>query len=164
MSEDAIHLLAREHALASWAAVALLLATAWVTVARPRRRGLVLAVSASTAVALAISGALGLMLEGAYRARLRQPLFARAPKLGWLFERKEHLAFGAIALGFCGLSSLLGAALVVSRARRAAKEREALEALAEELARVGRLGWVVSALLGVASAVASALVARQAQL
>lgn len=164
MSEDAIHLLAREHALASWAAVAGLLATAWMMAARPHRRELVLAVSASTAVALAISGALGSMLEGAYRARLRQPLFTRAPKLGWLFERKEHLAFGAIALGFCGLSSLLVAALVASRARRAAKEREALEALAEELARAGRLGWVVSALLGVAAAVASALVAREARL
>jgi hypothetical protein len=41
-------------------------------------------------------------MYGAYRDRLRQAIFANAPSIGYLFERKEHLAFGAISLAWVG--------------------------------------------------------------
>ncbi len=62
---------------------------------------------AHLSVALAVAmvtlvGALGISLYGAYRDTLRQGIFTHAPALGYLFERKEHLAFGAILLSWAG--------------------------------------------------------------
>ena len=68
-----------------------------------RRRGR----KAHLAVALATGGAtavvaLGGWLYVAYRERLKPLLFQTAPDVGWMFERKEHLAFGALALAWAG--------------------------------------------------------------
>jgi hypothetical protein len=44
----------------------------------------------------------GVIIYPAYRDRLRQSLFQQAPRIGYLFERKEHLAFGALLLAWAG--------------------------------------------------------------
>jgi len=59
--------------------------------------------SVALAVTLAtLAGAIGASLYPSYRERLRQPIFAHAAVVGYLFERKEHLAFGAILLAWVG--------------------------------------------------------------
>ena len=45
-----------------------------------------------------LAAAAGVVLYPQYRATLRQPIFAGAPVLGYLFERKEHIAFAAVLL------------------------------------------------------------------
>lgn len=50
---------------------------------------------------LAVS--LGIWLYGPYRARIKRTIFLTMEPLGWMFERKEHLAFGALALAWVGL-------------------------------------------------------------
>ena len=69
---------------------------------------------ADLSVALAVSivtlvGGLGVAMYGDYRDRLRQPIFQHAPAIGYLFERKEHLAFGAILLAWAGAVAYVGA-------------------------------------------------------
>ena len=54
-------------------------------------------------------GGLGVAMYGDYRDRLRQPIFQHAPAIGYLFERKEHLAFGAILLAWAGAVAYLAA-------------------------------------------------------
>jgi len=66
----------------------------------------------SVALAVGVStlaAALGVWLYGPYRAQLRQPIFAFAPSVGYLFERKEHLAFAAVVLGWAGGTAYFGA-------------------------------------------------------
>ena len=48
------------------------------------------------------SGLLGAWIYPEYRARLKQALFVQAPTVGWVFERKEHLAVGAIGFAWIG--------------------------------------------------------------
>ena len=42
------------------------------------------------------AGALGAALYPRYREIIKPVLFAESPHIGWAFERKEHLAIGAI--------------------------------------------------------------------
>src|ERR1700749_2784290 len=57
--------------------------------------------SVGLAVAMAtLAGAMGASLYPSYRERLRPGIFAGAPFIGYLFERKEHLAFGAVLLAW----------------------------------------------------------------
>ena len=49
-----------------------------------------------------VAGALGVLLYPEYTARVKQQIFLHAPAMGYLFERKEHLAFGAIVLTWAG--------------------------------------------------------------
>jgi hypothetical protein len=65
-------------------------------------------VALSVAVAT-LAGALGVTLYGPYRDHLRQPIFVHAPTVGYLFERKEHLAFAAILLSWTGAITYAGA-------------------------------------------------------
>ena len=45
---------------------------------------------------------MGVWLYPLYRQRVKRPIFETAPAVGWLFERKEHLAFGALLLAWAG--------------------------------------------------------------
>jgi len=56
-----------------------------------------------------VAGALGVALYGPYRDMLKQPIFASAPAVGYIFERKEHLAFGAILFAWAGTVAYVGA-------------------------------------------------------
>jgi hypothetical protein len=104
--------------------------------------------SVALAVALAtLAGGIGASLYPAYRERLRQPIFAQAPSVGYLFERKEHLAFGAILLAWTG-----AVAYVAAQRYGDAVGRDALR-------KAAHWAFVASALLGVATALLGTIVA-----
>ncbi len=92
-------LLARVHGHLGWLAVAALAHPAYL-LRTPGRRARV-AVLASTSLVV-LAAVLGGVVYGPYRERVRAPLFAERPAVGWLFERKEHLAFGAVCLAIVG--------------------------------------------------------------
>ena len=56
---------------------------------------------------VSLDATLGFLLYPEYRARIRQHLFLEAPRIAWLFERKEHLAFGALALAWAGAAAYI---------------------------------------------------------
>ena len=86
------------HGHLGWMSVAVLIHPAIVLWRKPRADWAVgLALAFTTAV-----GGIGVWLYSAYRDRLKQALFIASPRVGFLFERKEHLAFGAIALAWVG--------------------------------------------------------------
>lgn len=90
-----------------------------------RRRGRRAHVSVALAVALpSVVSALGAWLYVEYRVRLRPLIFQETPHVGWMFERKEHLAFGAL-----GLAWLAGIAYAASW-RAEEPTRAALQRLA----------------------------------
>lgn len=158
MSLDAIRALERAHGILAWlATAAIVLAFLALLRARAHLRLALLLGLLATALAT-ITGALGLQLDDPYRSRLRQKLFVKSASLGWLFERKEHFAFGAILLAFAGIASL-GAAWAIGARRSAASA----EPLTRELRRGATAAWAASALLAIAASVASAVVARHAR-
>jgi hypothetical protein len=102
------------HGHLGWLAV-LALAHPAVLLRNHRRRAhlsVVLAVGVST-----LAAGLGVSIYGPYRERLRQPIFASARSLGYLFERKEHLAFAAVLLGWVGAATYFGALPAASDVR-----------------------------------------------
>ena len=147
MGLAALRSIARLHAWVAWLATA---ALAIAAVAHARGRRGATAVGAIAAVLVLATSALGLAMHDGYRARLRQKLFLASMTLGWLFERKQHLAFGA-------------ALLAVSAATTSIAERRAADgSLARELRRAALIGWIASATLAIAASCASAIVARRA--
>jgi hypothetical protein len=87
------------HGHLGWLA-ALALAHPAILLRRSQRRA---HLSVGLAVALVtLAGTVGVALYGEYREKLRQPIFAQAPSIGYLFERKEHLAFGAVLFAWAG--------------------------------------------------------------
>ncbi len=99
MSLVVLRVLERIHGHLGLLSVAALLHPA-VLLRNPRRRA---RLSASLAAAFPLATALlGASLYPEYRSRIKQHLFIDAPRIGWLFERKEHLAVGAVALAIAG--------------------------------------------------------------
>lgn len=86
-------------------------------VLRSRTRRAHLAVAASTALVTA-AAALGAILYVDYRERLKQGIFLTAPAIGLLFERKEHLAFGAVVLAWAGAAAYAAAPRAAEPTRR----------------------------------------------
>lgn len=151
MSVEALRAIERAHAILAWLATLALVLSALASLRRgPARRGL-LGAGALASALLLITGALGALLDEGYRGRLRQRLFLASPTLGWLFERKLHLAFGAILLAISALSALL-----------ALRRDDAAGPRARSLARAVTLALGASALLALFASVASTLVARRA--
>jgi hypothetical protein len=108
MTPDVVRRLILVHGIVAWIDALLLLAVA-ILLLRERwpdkpwfRR---LAITA-TLGAIA-SFASGLALEMHYRLHVRQRLFVASKSLGWLFERKMHLAFGVFLFATMGLFTLL---------------------------------------------------------
>lgn len=127
-----LHGLAQAHAGISWAAV-LVLGVSIVGVGR-RIRG------AKIGVAVAVGLGAGAFATGAtlhmpFQGKLRQRLFLASNALGWLFERKEHAAFGAIVLLACAGCAMGAEALAEGRDGAVAKafRRAAIGALAGAL-------------------------------
>lgn len=103
MTPEALRSLARVHGVLAWVSVAAL-AIAVVAVWRRRASGALLgALAAGIGAATFATGA---ALHGPFQAKLRQRLFLASAALGWLFERKEHAVFGALALSICGALAL----------------------------------------------------------
>jgi hypothetical protein len=149
MSPATLQLIARAHAVIAWIATAEL-ALALPLLIRARQRRVTLAISIAAALTITLTGALGVLLEATYRSRIRQRLFVESPALGWLFERKEHLAFGAILLAWAALSTLVAARISRDPAR------------ASDLHAAARVAGIASAALALAASVMAALVARRA--
>lgn len=149
MSHATLHLVAQAHAVAAWLATAAL-AAALLLVLRARRARLTAAVSAAAALLITIAAGLGVLLDAPYRARLRQRLFVSAPDLGWLFERKEHVAFAAVVLAWCALAALASGRLARDPERKG------------DLDRAARLAAVAAVALALAASVMAAIVARRA--
>jgi hypothetical protein len=94
-----LRVLERVHGHLGWLAVAALLHPA-VLLRRPKRRAR-LSVSLATGLVV-VTALLGGYVYPEYRVRLKHSIFVEAPRLGWMFERKEHLAVGAVAFTLAG--------------------------------------------------------------
>jgi hypothetical protein len=99
-----LRLLERVHGHLGWLSVGALLHPAILL--RQRRRRARLSVSLATGFVV-VTALLGAYIYPSYRDRIKQHLFIEAPKLGWMFERKEHLAVGAVAFALVGCVSHL---------------------------------------------------------
>jgi hypothetical protein len=87
------------HGHLAWLSIAALLHPA-ILLRNPKRRArLAVALTTSFVVMTALLGA---YIYPDYRARIKQHIFIELPKLGWMFERKEHLAVGVVALALVG--------------------------------------------------------------
>ena len=150
MSVAELRALERLHAVIAWLATAGLLWAAWASV----RRRLPAGGAAAAAALVVLAGLLGAALEEGFRARVRHKLFLAAPALGWLFERKVHVAFGAVLLGV--------AAWALTAALRRIEPRADEADVARELRRGAAIAWTAAAVLALLASVASAIVARRA--
>jgi uncharacterized membrane protein len=120
---------------------------------RDRRAHLSVALSVGLTT---LAGALGASLYPSYRERLRPRIFAQAPAVGYLFERKEHLAFGAIAFAWAGALVYAAAALRVSNAS------DAEPGVRDALRKAAHWSFVASAVLAALTAVLGTCVASYA--
>ena len=116
MSQATLRLLEHVHGHLGWLAAAVLVHPA--VVLRDRRRRAHLAVALATG-GVTVGAALGLLLYVWWRELLKQQVFFEAPAIGLLFERKEHLAFGAVVLAWAGAAAYFAA----PRASGATRER-----------------------------------------
>jgi hypothetical protein len=73
-----------------------------------RNRGGAWAVGLSTTLVTAVAS-LGVWLYPFYTEQLKQRIFQTGPRIGWLFERKEHLAFGAVMFTWAGAAAYVAA-------------------------------------------------------
>jgi hypothetical protein len=143
---DPLRLQEHIHGHLGWLAAAALVHPA-IVLRRAKRK-------AHLAVGLAVGlvttvGALGVALYPAYRDDLRQPIFAHAPFYGYLFERKEHLAFGAILLSWAG-----GILYAADAARLRAEG-----AVVGPLRRASHIAFIAAAALAVVAACLGTVVA-----
>lgn len=143
---DPVRLLEHVHGHLGWLAVAAMIHPAIVLRLRARAD---LAVGLATAFATG-TAAIGVVLYPAYRDRIKQSIFIASPKVGLLFERKEHLAFGAVLLAWAG------ALAYVAYRRRGAGEPELPR---ESLRRASQVSFTLSALLAAIAATLGTVVA-----
>ncbi|MEA2751608.1 MAG: hypothetical protein QOI41_5751 [Myxococcales bacterium] len=104
---EATRLMEHVHGHLGWLAAATLVHPAIVLRSRTRRAHY--AVGLSTGFVTVAAG-IGVWLYEAYRERLKQGIFMHAPSIGLLFERKEHLAVGAVLLAWAGAAAYFAAA------------------------------------------------------
>src|SRR6185503_3034161 len=103
--------------------------------------------SAALVTAAACGGA---WIYGPYGERLKQQIFLHAPTVGWLFERKEHLAFAAVALTWTGVCAYAAARRLAPCAN---------DALRDTLRVVAFRAYVAAATLTAVTAVFGTIVA-----
>ncbi len=144
MAFDPVRLVEHVHGHVGWLGAVALIHPAIVLRSRTRRAHL--AVALSTAIVTVAAGG-GLWLYVFYRERLKQEVFVHAPAIGLLFERKEHLAFGAVMFAWAG------AAAYVAAWRATGKTRERLRAIAHQSFRVSASLAVFVAIVGTVVAV-----------
>lgn len=149
MTIEPLKLLAEFHGHLGWLAAAALLHPAILLGRRDVRNpnsklGLTLSLATAFVTAAAISGAL---IYDSYRQRIRPHLFHESPTIGWMFERKEHLALGAAVLAWAGVLAAVAA------------RREKSDDVGRKLARGSRLAFVVASALASVSAILGTWVA-----
>ena len=103
---DSLRLEEHLHGHIGWLAAIALIHPA-VVLRRTERRAH-LAVGLSVGI-VTLAGGLGAAIYGDYRDKLRQSIFQQARVVGYLFERKEHLAFGAVLLAWAGAIAYVAA-------------------------------------------------------
>lgn len=157
MTSQGLHALAMVHGALAWCGIVALIASISLfgverrgggAISGSRRRAaswLLFVGIASTAFAFAT----GAMLHAPFQSRLRQRLFLASSTLGWLFERKEHVAFGALAL--------MGIATCAAIGEKVARGVE--DGVAREMRRVMRIA-IVGAILFEAFAIFVSYAAR----
>jgi len=104
---DPLRIAERVHGHLGWLAAIALVHPA-ILLRHPKRKAhlsVALAVGMVTAV---FTG--GCLIYPAYREKLRQHIFIEGRSIGFLFERKEHLAFGALLLAWAGALAYFAAA------------------------------------------------------
>jgi len=141
MSDLLVRLLEHVHGHVGWLS-ALALAHPALLLRRPRRNVFGVAIVATLLVTA--TAALGALLYPGYRAGVKPVLMAATPAIGALFERKEHLGVGALALAWTGL-----AALALAHRRDAA---------AAELGRLAFVAYSGAAFMAVVAAGAGLIV------
>ncbi len=99
MSTLLLRALEHVHGHLGWLSVVALLHPA-IFLRNPKRRAPLSALLSTGLVV--VTALLGATIYPAYRDQLKQHIFRDAPKIGWLFERKEHLAVGAVAFALVG--------------------------------------------------------------
>ena len=119
---NVLRLVEHVHGHLGWLAVAALLHPA-ILLRDPKRRAPLSVIFATSFVI--VTGAMGAWLYPAYRLRLKQALFVESPALGWCFERKEHLAVGALAFAIIGCVAHLSTRYVAEETTRASLARAA---------------------------------------
>jgi hypothetical protein len=121
MGLESWRVLQHVHGHLGWLAAAALVHPAFLLRDPARRADRAVGASALLVTAAA---ALGAWLYVGYREHLKRSIFVESPAMGLLFERKEHLAFGAVMLAWAGSAAYVGAR------RAAGATREHLRALA----------------------------------
>lgn len=116
MKVETLRLLEHVHGHLGWLVAAALIHPAIIL--RRRRRRAVLSVTLAAGLAT-LAGALGAFIYPAYSKLVRRAVYAASMRHGLLFERKEHLAFAAIALAWAGCLLHLSARNNEPRARAA---------------------------------------------
>jgi hypothetical protein len=106
MSLEVLRVLERIHGHLGWLAAIALIHPA-VLLRNPRRRARLSAVLATATTTLTV--ALGAFIYGDYSRLLRREIYLASMRHGFLFERKEHLAFAAVGLAWAGCALHLGA-------------------------------------------------------
>ncbi len=143
MTFDIVRVGEHVHGHLGWLAAAALVHPA-ILLRHPRRKAHIAVTFA--ALVPTVAGGLGMWVYGPYRDRIKQGIFVDARWVGLLFERKEHLAFGAILLAWA-------AAVAYVLAMRAEEpSRESLRTFAHR-------AFAASAALAVAVAVLGTMVA-----
>jgi hypothetical protein len=116
MMLDPVRMIEHLHGHMGWLAAAALVHPA-ILLRNPARRAH-LAVGLGTAL-VSVASLGGAWLYVSYTERLRQGIFATAPAFGLAFERKEHLAFGAVVLAWAGAAAYFAAPRATEATRRA---------------------------------------------
>jgi hypothetical protein len=104
-----------------------------------------LAVAFAVGVATLAAG-LGVAMYDAYREKLRQPIFVDSVAVGYLFERKEHLAVGVVGFAWTGAITYVAASFADA-------------ALSRAFRKAAHLAFVVAATLAVVTAALGTIVA-----
>ncbi len=141
---DPVRLTEHIHGHLGWLAAAALVHPAIVLRNRMRRAHLAVCLSLGL---VTLVGAMGAWLYPHYTGKLKQGIFLHAPTIGFLFERKEHLAFAAIGLAWAGAIAYAVAPRVKEEKTRLALRTAAFRA------------FVVAAVLAIATATLGTIVA-----
>ena len=140
---DPVRIQEHVHGHIGWLAAIAMIHPAIVLRRTKRRAHLAVGLAAGVAT---LAGGLGAYIYGDYRDRLRQHIFQHAPFVGYLFERKEHLAFGAILLAWAGTAAYVGAFKVDGATR-------------EQLRKAAHWAFVGAAVLAVVTATLGTVIA-----
>jgi MFS family permease len=140
---DPLRIQEHVHGHIGWLAAIALIHPA-IVLRRTKRR-------AHLAVGLAVSlvtlaACLGAAIYGDYRDKLRQSIFQQARVIGYLFERKEHLAFGAVVLAYAGAVAYVVATRLEGEPR-------------ERLRKAAHWSFVAAAAMAVVTAVLGTVIA-----